>query len=241
MKRLGIIGGLGPMATAYFFQLIVEMTKAGTDQEHIEAVIYNCPSVPDRTQYILGKSDVSPVESLIAVGRQLVENHVDVLAMPCVTAHYFHKVLEDSIGMPLIHAVKETAKYLQAHGCKKAGIMATDGTVQMKIFSKELEQYGIESVYPGTKGQAKVMSLIYDCVKAGKPVDMSLFRQVSDELFQQGVQVIVLGCTELSMIKKSESVGAGYLDVTELLAKCCVESCGTLKDEYKEIITTEGE
>lgn len=237
MKKLGIIGGLGPMATAYFFQLIIEMTRAESDQEHIEVLIHNCPSIPDRTKYILGKSDRNPVEAMVAVGKNLVANRVDVLAIPCVTAHYFHRDLEDAIGMPVLHAVQETARYLKEREYNKVGIMATDGTVQMGIFSRELKRYGIESVCPDEKGQAQVMSLIYDCVKAGKPVDMEKFRQVSQELFQKGAQVIILGCTELSMIKKNEAVGSGYLDVTELLAKCCVEQCGVLKDEYKELIT----
>ena len=237
MKKLGIIGGLGPMATAYFFHLIVEMTDAKTDQEHIEILIHNCPQIPDRTRYILGKSDENPLEMMISVGKQLKSAGVDYIAMPCVTAHYFGDVLEREIGVSMIHAVEETARYLQERKIQNVGIMATDATVQMDIFGRCMSDYGIKCLYPEQENQEKVMHLIYDNVKAGMPIEQDLFDDVAKSLFDAGAQVIILGCTELSMIKRANMVGAGILDVTEVLAKSCVEQCGNLKKEYKELIT----
>lgn len=69
--RLGIIGGLGPMATAYFMELLINMTDAKCDQDHLEMIIYNCPSIPDRTAYILGKSNANPVVPIIKIGKKL--------------------------------------------------------------------------------------------------------------------------------------------------------------------------
>lgn len=237
MKKLGVIGGLGPMATAHFFQLLVEMTAAGTDQEHMEILIYNCPSIPDRTQYILGKSTESPVEQMVAIGRQLEQMQVDLLAIPCVTAHYFYQELEKEIHLPIVHAVWESARYLWKRGYRKVGIMATDATVQMRIFEESMSKFGIVCVYPKEGSQKKVMHLIYENVKAGTQVERELFDSVAEELFSNGAEVILLGCTELSILKQKQMTGAGCLDVTEVLAKICVEKCAKLKQEYEELIT----
>ncbi len=224
------------MATAYFFERIIDMTKAEIDQQHIEILIHNCPAIPDRTQYILGKSEDNPLELMGQIGSKLAKE-VDVLAIPCITAHYFHEELEKIVGMPIIHAVRETACYLHERGYDRVGVMATDATVEMGIFTKELEKSGIECLYPDEKGQRDVMHLIYHNVKAGCEIEQPLLDSVSQNLFDRGAQVIILGCTELSMIKKHNMIGAGYLDVTEVLAKCCVEQCSVLKEEYRELIS----
>lgn len=224
------------MATAYLFERIIDMTKADVDQQHMEILIHNCPAIPDRTQYILGKSQDNPLELMGEIGRKLARE-VDVLALPCITAHYFHEELEEVVGMPIIHAVRETACYLHERGYGRVGVMATDATVQMGIFTKELTKYGIDCLYPDEKRQREVMHLIYHNVKAGREIEQPLLASVSQNLFSRGAQVIILGCTELSMMKKHNMIGSGYLDVTEVLAKCCVEKCSVLKEEYRELIS----
>ncbi|MDD3367437.1 MAG: amino acid racemase [Lachnospiraceae bacterium] len=237
MKKLGVVGGLGPMATAYFMQLVTQMTEAETDQQHIEMLIHSCPAIPDRTQFILGKSKEDPSDPIIEIGKELKGLGAELLAIPCITAHYFHDKLEQRIGLPIIHIVKETGKYLQQRKISCAGIMATDGTIESALFQKELEQLGIHTVIPDEVHQQMVMDIIYKNVKAGKPVDMELFAGAADNLQQQGAEVIVLGCTELSMAKRDQTIGAGFLDAMEILAKCSVEACGVLKPEYRELIT----
>lgn len=226
------------MATAYLFRLIIEMTKADTDQEHIESIIYNCPSIPDRTQYILGKSSMSPLPAMIEAGRKLAQQGVDNIAIPCITAHYFHRELEEAIGVPIIHVISETCVYLCQRNIKKVGVMATDGTVKTGLFSDQLKEKGIACIYPSEKCQSYIMDIIYKNIKAGRQVEPDKFHEVSGELKSLGAEVILLGCTELSMIKRDYAIGQGYLDVMEILAKCCVEkSDATLKKEYHELIT----
>lgn len=237
MKRLGIIGGLGPMATAYFLQLIIEMTEADTDQEHIEVLLHSKPQIPDRTGYILGKSKENPMPQLLEIGKSLVAQGADMIAIPCITAHFFQEELEEKVGCPIIHAIEETARYLQEEGVGKVGIMATDGTVQSKLFQTVFGRYGITCYVPDEDGQGKVMHLIYKNVKAGCPVEMNLFREVSEQLFGQGAEVILLGCTELSLIKRDNALGKGFLDVMEVLTRQAVLTCGTLKEKYHHLIT----
>ena len=237
MKKLGVIGGLGPMASAYFLELITEMCDAASDQEHIETVVYSKPSTPDRTAYILDKSQESPVPAMVQSGAVLKAMGVDILAIPCVTAHYFHAELESLIGMRIVNAVRETAEYLNNMHIDKVAIMATDGTVKSGLFQSELEKRNIGCILPDEEEQKGVMRLIYECVKAGQPIDMDLFNSIKESLKTKGAQVIILGCTELSIIKKNNNIGAGFLDVLEVLANKCVSECAKLKPEYNNLIT----
>lgn len=238
MKKVGIIGGLGPMAMVYFLQLITEMTDASKDQEHIELLIHSKPQTPDRTGYIVGKSEENPLLVLTEVGKELVQCGVDFIAIPCITAHYFQKELEKQIGCSIVHAIVETAKYLKSENVTKIGLMATDGTIQSKLFQTIMAQYKIECLIPTNDNQAYVMHLIYKNVKAGKKPEMELFYQVSDALFQEGAQVVLLGCTELSLIKRDNRLEHGFLDVLEVLAKqVVVLSEAKLKSEYIHLIT----
>ena len=237
MKTLGVIGGLGPMATAYFLQLITEMTDAATDQEHIEVLIHSKPSIPDRTGFILHQTDKNPLPDMIAVGKSLASRGVDILAIPCITAHYFQQELENQIGIPIINALTETAAYLKKRNIRKAGIMATDGTVQSGIFQNTLHSYGLETCIPTPDNQQKVMHLIYNNIKSGNPIELPLFNEISEDLFSQGADVILLGCTELSLIKNHAPLPNGYLDVMEVLARKSVLSCGHLRNKYNELIT----
>lgn len=238
-KVLGILGGLGPMATAYYLELIIKMTDAATDQEHLQSIVMNFPTVPDRTAYILGRSEESPLEPMIALGQQLKAMGADVIATPCITAHYFHQPLQDGIGLPMIHGIQCVAKQLAAAGITRVGLMATDGTVQSGIFQRQVEEQGMELLLPDEAGQAAVMSLIYDQVKAGMEPDMALFESVKEQLRLKGAQVVVLGCTELSLLKKQTPLGDGIVDALEVLAQESVRFCGKqVKPEYEVLFTS---
>jgi aspartate racemase len=237
-KKLGVIGGLGPAATAYFYELVSCMTDAYLDQEHIDINIISKPSIPDRTDYILGRSADSPLPHMIEAGRTLVSTGVDYIAIPCITAHYFHEELSNNIKAPIIHIICETVKYLKSHDVKSAGIMATEGTIESQLFQNELIKNDIKPIIPSAQSQSLVTSFIYKNVKAGIPVNMEQFRVVTDELTGNGADTIILGCTELSMIKKENHIGPGFIDALEVLAMCSVTACGArLKKEYSNLIT----
>ena len=235
---LGVIGGLGPIATAHFMELVIRMTEAQTDQEHLDMVIYNRPSIPDRTSYILDQTRPNPLPEMIRVGNALARQGAKLIAIPCMTAHYFHRELTRYIEAPIVHAIHETAVHLKKHGISKVGIMATDGTIRSRLFQQELEKHGITPVIPGEDGQKCVMSVIYDDIKANRPADMDKFDLASRDLREKGAQAIILGCTELSLVKRDCPIGAGYLDAMEVLAQTCVIRCGgKLKEEYQDLIS----
>ncbi len=224
------------MATVYFLQLVTEMSHAQRDQEHMELLLHSNPRIPDRTRYILGQSSDSPLPMMIEAGRGLAAQGAELIAIPCITAHYFHSRLEEGIGIPVINAPVETAACLREAGVARAGIMATDGTVSSGVMQKALEVQGIQCVLPDREGQGMVMSLIYDDIKAGRPADPVKFERASGQLFEKGAEVVLLACTELSLIKRDVSIGPGFLDVLEVLARGAVLSCGRLKDKYIDLI-----
>lgn len=237
-KLLGVIGGLGPMATAYFMELVTDMTDAATDQEHLQMLIYSAPSIPDRTRYILDNTSENPLPEMLRIGNVLAQQGAKRIAIPCVTAHYFFEELESGIPVPVINGVRETAQHLKNHGITKVGIMATDGTVKSRVFHRELEKQGIEAVVPSQDRQADVMSLIFDDIKAGKPVDMAKFANIAEELRSNGAQAIILGCTELSLIKRDHAIGPGFLDAMEILAQQAILQCGKpLKEQFRSLIS----
>ena len=238
-KILGVLGGLGPMATAYYLELMIKMTDAATDQEHLQSIVMNFPTVPDRTAFILGRSEESPLEPMISLGRQLKAMGASVIATPCITAHYFHQSLQEGIGLPMIHGIECIARQLAEGGISKVGLMATDGTVQSGIFQRQVEAQGMELILPDEAGQKTVMALIYDQVKAGKQPDLALFGSVKEQLQRKGAQVVVLGCTELSLLKKEHPLGEGILDALEVLAQQSVLACGkAVKPEFNTLFTS---
>jgi len=214
------------------------MTNAKQDQEHIEMLIYSKPTIPDRTAYILGRSKENPVFLMIEIGKALVDLGVDYIAIPCITAHYFHDTLSSGIGVPIIHIIKETVQHLKDHGVQCAGIMATEGTISSNLFQEELIKAGMNAIIPTEQKQEMVTDLIYKNVKANQPVDFDKFTAVSMELKNNGAEVIILGCTELSLIKRDYDIGPGYIDAMEVLSMRSILLCeADLKAEYHSLIT----
>ena len=237
-KTLGVIGGLGPLATAHFMELIIHMTDVETDQQHLPMIVYNMPTIPDRTAYILDNTKEDPLPRMLEIGRALTRQQVSCIAIPCITAHYFLEELKAGISAPLVDGVAATALHLKENGIRKVGIMATDGTVSSGIFHRELLALDLTPIVPGEKAQKDVMHLIFNNVKAGKPAEMDRFFAAAEDLRRQGAEAIILGCTELSLIKRDCHIGPGFVDAMEVLAKQSVLSCDKpVKKEYDCLIT----
>ena len=101
-KTVGVLGGLGPMASVYFYEMVVNMTDAKIDQEHVDMIITNRATTPDRTAFIVGESDEDPSKVLIDDAKKLENYGVDFIAMTCNTAHYFYNKIANSINIPII-------------------------------------------------------------------------------------------------------------------------------------------
>jgi aspartate racemase len=154
MKTLGIIGGMGPLATADLFKMIIELTPAKSDQEHIPVLIDSNTNIPDRTAAILscGKD---PRPEMIHSAKRLQEAGADYLLMSCNTAHYFYDDIAENIHIPLLHMPKLTAEYARQKGYKKVALLATDGTIKSGVYSNAFENSGVEIITPDEEGQKK--------------------------------------------------------------------------------------
>lgn len=225
-KVLGIIGGVGPLATMLLGEMIVKRTKAKTDQQHVNMVITNNTSIPDRTTYILDRSKANPVPVMISDAAKLKSIGAEVLAVPCNTAHSFYHDIQQGADMQVLHMINETAKRAEQIGAKKVGILATTGTLITSVYQLACQNAGVQPVVPDEETQEMVMSVIYDDVKAGRPVDFLKWQQIINKLEGLGCDRIILGCTELSIVKKELNLDETYIDSLMVLAESAILACG---------------
>lgn len=222
-KLLGVIGGLGPMSSAYFYELITQHTKASCDQDHIDIILSSRATTPDRTDFILGRSANSPLPYMVEDARSLETYGASAIVIPCNTAHYFIDEVRKSVNVPVPSIIEETALHLKENGTKKACILATEGTIASRSYQEVLEKHGIEWEVPDDKGKAILMDIIYGDVKRGTiPSPEKLYAAV-DPLFARGCDCAILGCTELSLLKKSLGGDSRFVDSLEVLAKVSIE------------------
>lgn len=223
LKTLGVIGGMGPEASAYFYTLLTRLCPAKTDQEHPDIYIMSCPQVPDRTAFLLGKSTESPLPGIQWAGEKLQDLGVSLLAIPCITAHCFYDEICAMFRVPVLNIPQIVSTELQRRSIDRIGLMATDGTIETGLLERELQA---EVVLPQREGQAAVMQTIYGQIKAQKPVDMGRFYRVADELMAKGAQAVLLGCTELSLIDRDHNLDKRFIDPLHLSARAALEAIG---------------
>ena len=223
---VGVIGGMGPMATCYFCEHIVRHTRAHTDQEHVHVCVDCNTDIPDRTEAIL-RNGASPVPELVKSGIRLQCMGASVLAMPCNTAHYFYEELISYFDIPLLNMLQETAQEIKRRRIECVGLLATDGTLASGIYEKHLAKEGIRTVVPSPANQKHVMQLIYDGVKAGSPeFDLSGTYEAIGEVFGEGAQSLLLGCTELPVAFTQYDIQAETIDPLEALARASIRYVG---------------
>lgn len=227
-KALGILGGMGPLATADLFRKIVTLTKAGCDNEHMRIYIDDNASIPDRTAAILaGGPDPIPVmtDSL----RKLEACGAECIIMPCNTAHYFLPRLQPLTELPILSMPEATAKACarQFPG-KTAAVLATTGTLATGIYEEALQKERVRYLIPDPQEQEALMRVIYDGVKADAPTyryrkDME---QVLRRMAARGAHYFILGCTELPLAFDLLGLQNPHIDPTTELAKAAIEFCG---------------
>ena len=223
---LGIIGGMGPMAGALFQEMIIELTDAKRDQDHLETILFNCPGIPDRTDYILGRSAEDPFDQILKIAKKLEELGVSAIAIPCVSSAFMRNRLQAELKVPVLYGISKTARDIKGRRLTRAGIMATEGSLKTGVIQTALEEYGIEPGVPSKEDTKKIMDLIYRDVKSGRDADISLFDEVRDNLIAKGAQTIILGCTELSVIYRKQHLEGDITDIMRSLVTESIKTCG---------------
>ncbi|MBM10322.1 MAG: hypothetical protein CMF69_12295 [Magnetovibrio sp.] len=224
---LGILGGMGPLATADFFQKVIKATPAARDQEHIPIFIYSVPQVPDRTESILSGKD-EPLTWMRKGIETLCRSGAECIAIPCNTAHYWYEKLVDGLDIPVLHIVDATAASLASKDINEGpiGLLATTGTITAEVYQKRFSVLGYECITPNPDTQINGVTAGIEAVKAG---DLDNARRrleaAANTLVEQNCHAIVLGCTEIPIVLNSEtnhSPRIQYLDATQSLAEASV-------------------
>jgi len=224
-KIIGILGGVGPEATAGFFLRIIKGTPAKKDQDHLRIIIDNNPKIPERTSAILGKGK-SPLKQLQETLHTLERAGAEIIAIPCNTAHYYYNELQASANVPIINMISETAVYIDQNfpNIKKIGLLATTGTVKSGIYHKAIT--GMEVITQDDSEQEIVMNAIYGerGIKAGftqeKPRNAIL--EVAKVLIKRGAEAIIVGCTEISLVLSQRDLPVPLIDSLQVLVAAVI-------------------
>ena len=226
-QAIGIIGGMGPMATLDLFGKLIANTDASNDAEHIRTYIDCHTGIPDRTKAILHGGE-SPVSYIAESACKLADMGADFLLIPCNTSHYFYDEIVAASPIPVMHMIRETAIALEAQGVTRVGLLATDGTLQSGIYQRELEVRGIQTICPLSEEQQEVMRLIYEGVKADAPCfDTTVIEAMVARMKREGAERLVLGCTELPLGFERYGLSCeDTVDPSVILARAAVKRAG---------------
>ncbi|EOO25856.1 aspartate racemase [Bacillus cereus VD133] len=227
----GILGGLGPLATLNFMQALIEKTAANNDQEHLNCITFQHASIPDRTAFILKKSNVNPYPYLKEDVKKLEQMGVDFIVMPCNTAHYFYDKLQSETSVPIINMIEETVIYIKRNYplLKKIGILATEGTIHSNLYKDVIETNGLIVIPTPIQIQENTNFLIYNQIKKNKVFDKDLYIKIVNQMMSLGCDAIILGCTELSIMNstmKSISLPIPLIDAQQVLVEQTIKLAG---------------
>lgn len=237
LKLPGILGGLGPLAHIEFEQRLLRHSArrgAQCDQDHPNWLVLSAASTPDRTKTLLGTGP-DCVPYLVRSAHQLTTMGADFLVVTCNTAHGFYHTVQAQMDIPWLHMMDATVKYIAESfpTVKQVGVLATDGTLRSQLYTTSLAEYGISAISPPLNSpmQKRVMDSIYSpdwgIKSTGAWVsDIALIELivVSRWLAEQGVELIIAGCTELSIgLAKLSQLSINWIDPLDVMANLTLD------------------
>ena len=231
---LGIFGGMGPEATADLYKQILDITPAATDQEHIPTIIFSNQQVPDRMASIANGGDLIKPYLRFSV-RKLESAGASFIVIPCNTVHYFYDFMQESVDIPIIHMIRETAGEVAGNypDIKKVGLLATTGTIESGLYNKELEAKGFEVLTPDDSIEINmVMKAVYGIKSKTDPqLNEDLLAIAGQHLADKGAELIVLGCTEIPLAYHPGRVDLPVVNATRVLAERAVDMYEAMSGE----------
>ena len=222
MYKLGVIGGMGPLATVSFYERVVLNTAAKCDNEHIDMVVLSHASMPDRTKCIIENKGGEFLEVIKKDFKILEDIGVEAVAIPCNTSHYFFNEFKKFTGLRIINMIEETILEVKKRGIEKVAVFGTLGTLNSKVYEKYANQHGLLVKEVSPEDKQAVMDIIYDiketnCLDGRRFVDI-LSRYCDDET------VGIIACTELSLLDIPEDINT--IDALNVLVKRSIELSG---------------
>lgn len=226
-KTIGILGGMGPAATADFYRRITEATAASKDQDHLHIIINSFPQVPDRTEFLLG-SGLDPTPTLISMARTLEDSGADLLVMVCNTAHALLPPLAEAVRVPIVDWISEATRGLMTTHptLKRLGLLATTGTIHSELYQKAFSAYGVDIITPDPVLQTHIMEIIYgpNGVKARNAqahASSQSLQHILEYFSMAGAEALLLACTEISLFFTSHyfDYPIPIIDTAQLVAE----------------------
>lgn len=241
--RLGVLGGMGTEASIYFQNIIAQKRGANHDQAHLPVVCITNPNIPDRTAYLLDKTNKNPVPELLKSIQDLEDlKGVYCTVMACNTAHAFHDILQKHTHLVILDMIKYTVDFIRSdYPDAPIGLLATTGTCKTGVYDRYFQKYNISCLKPDEYSQQHhVHASIYgDDVQSGikggeydKSADLLV--TATEILHHHGVNVIILGCTELPLVRnKLESAlpHIHFIDPMEIVAQKAIDIHDTVIDK----------
>jgi aspartate racemase len=222
---LGVLGGMGPLATADFFAKLVAVTPAARDEEHVPVVLASLPDIPPRVPAILGHGE-SPLPALIDARDRLLAAGASLLAMPCNTAHHWFDALAQC-PVPMLHIADAAVGALREAVAAPAaiGLVATRGTLHSGFYERRLALAGYSLIEPSEGELSRTIEPAIAAVKSGAVrAGGEGFQQAARALAARGARAVILACTEVppALAAAGPPPGIACVDATEALARACV-------------------
>ena len=229
---LGILGGMGPLATVDFLKKITQLTPAHCDQEHVPWVVISQPGIPDRSTAIRTHSD-APSPYLTKGVAWLAEQGVQLIVVPCNTSHFWFDAMQKASRVPILHIADATVEALQSsqEPTGAIAVLATRVTVQAGIYSQRLMRNGFEIAFIDENEQLMVDKIIHSVKSGALENARSLMHALQMELIARGVRTMILGCTELPLAYEptyEQASNIRAIDTSEALAAASLRRLGFL-------------
>ena len=221
---LGVLGGMGPLATVDFLQKLIEETPATRDQEHIPVIAYSVPQMPERPPAITGDGE-SPLPHMLKGVQTLQRAGAAAVAIACNTAYYWHDELQREGGLPILHIADAACAVFAGEPITRVGLLATTGTVAAQFYQQRLAARGIECVLSSEDDQRTLVEPAILHVKRNALAQSHpLATRAAAKLRSAGAEIIIMGCTEipLAMEYQTSEVTPHCVDATRALARACV-------------------
>ena len=237
-KIIGVIGGMGPLATYDFYRILTELVPAKYDQEHARVIIMSDPIIPDRTEAILGKGE-DPLPYMIKLARKLENAGANFIVIPCNTAHFFVNKIKKEIKSPIISIIDATLKEVKENGFSTALLLATDATISTNLYQKHAEKWGIKIYTPNKENQKLIMKAI-KFVKAGDiPKAKEITKEVVRPIFDiSPLNCVIGGCTEVPLMW-DPALDIKFINSSEALARAAILFAYGEKIDDKLFVTLE--
>lgn len=222
MYKLGVIGGMGPLATVKFYDKVVLNTEAHNDNEHIDLIVLNHSTMPDRTRCIIENKDTEFLNEIKKDLEILDKIGVDIVAIPCNTSHYFYDEFKKFANLKIINMIEETILEIKRRGIKKVVVFGTLGTLNSKVYNKYAEENGIEVKELSPEDKKTIMDIIYK-IKETNNLENKEFVEILNK-YCDNETIGIIACTELSLLDICKNINT--IDALDVLVNKSIEYSG---------------